>query len=131
MWVSRRRRRLNALLSAYLDGELDAPAQDEATDHIVLDPASRATLDAYAAADRLVGQALAPPAVPDWSAAADRLLSRCRAPESPPTASSLLPTRRRHLPTRRRHLAPAVVASVGILVTAGVTFLGLRRRGIV
>lgn len=123
MWTPWRRQRLNARLSAYLDGELDVPDQDEVTDRIVLDATTRATLDAFAAVDRLVDEALAPPHLPDREAAADRLLSLCHAQASPPRAA--------RLPARRRHLAPAVVASVGILVTAGVTFMGLRRRGLV
>ena len=123
MWYPWRQRRLSAQLSAYLDGELDLASQDEVTDRIVLDPGSRATLAAYAAVDQLVEQSLAPPVLPGRAAAADRLVDRCLAP---PTASA--PARPA---ARRRHLAPAVVASVGILVTAGVTLVGLRRRGIV
>ena len=34
-------------------------------------------------------------------------------------------------PKTRRHLAPAAIAAAGILVTAGITFARLRRRGIV
>jgi len=123
VWFTWRRRRLSAQLSAYLDGELDRPAQDEVTDHIVLDPDSRSTLAAYAAVDRLVERALAPPCQPNPATAADRLTGRCRMPGSQPATAR--PS------MRRRHLAPAVVASVGILLTAGVTLVGLRRRGIV
>jgi len=123
MWTPWRRRRHSAQLSAYLDGELDASSQDEVTDRIVLNPASRAALDEFAAVDQLVELALAPAHLPDREAAADLLLSRCQAAATPPAAAPAA--------ARRRHLAPAVVASVGILVTAGVTFMGLRRRGLV
>jgi anti-sigma factor RsiW len=34
-------------------------------------------------------------------------------------------------PQTRKRLKPALVASVGLLVTAGITFAGLRRRGLV
>ena len=71
--------------------------------------------------DDLVDRVLEPPLpLPDAQAAADRVLARLR-----------------QLRTRRYQgqgsfpWKPALVASVGVLVTAGVAFAGLRRRGLV
>ena len=72
------------------------------------------------AADDLVDRVLEPPLpLPDAQAAADRVLRRLRRP-------------RVSAPGARGSFAwkPALVAS-GILLTAGVAFAGLRRRGLV
>ena len=71
--------------------------------------------------DDLVDRALdPPPPFPDSQAAADRVLARLR-------------QLRDHGDQVRRAFPwkPALVASVGILVTAGVAFAGLRRRRVV
>lgn len=71
--------------------------------------------------DDLVDRALEPPPpFPDAQAAADRVLARLRQLKDPgdPVGGSF--------PWKR-----ALVASAGILVTAGVAFAGLRRRGVV
>jgi len=124
MWSPWRGRRLDAQLSAYLDGELDLPEQDEVAERLVLDGRCRQTLDAYATAARLARAATAPPRRPDGAAAADRLLARlARGGAGRPVAARPA--------ARRRLLIPALLASVGLLVTAGVTWVGLRRRGLV
>jgi hypothetical protein len=66
--------------------------------------------------DDLVDRVLEPPLpLPDAQAAADRVLARLR----------------RYQGQGSFPWKPALVASVGVLVTAGVAFAGLRRRGLV
>ncbi|MFH1567261.1 MAG: hypothetical protein ABIL09_04615 [Gemmatimonadota bacterium] len=125
MWSPWRGRRLDALLSAYLDGELDPPQQDEVTERLVMDGRCRRALDTYAAATRLAQQATAPRHRIDGAAAADRLMARLADGR---TAGAALPPAVRR---RRSRLVPALLATAGLLVTAGVTYVGLRRRGLV
>ena len=71
--------------------------------------------------DDLVDQALEPPRpFPDAQAAADRVLSRLRQLRD-----------RGHRARGAFPWKPALLASAGILVTVGVAFAGLRRRGVV
>ena len=108
------------LLSDYLDGELSARDRDQAEEEIALNAAARARLDAYSRATELVGAATRPPMIPDAVAFADRLMALVADREGRVVESS-------HRP---RLVSPAVLASIGFLVTAGVTLVGLRRRGI-
>lgn len=71
--------------------------------------------------DDLVDRVLQPPRpLPDVQAAADRILDRLEQLRSRGGRA------RGSFPWK-----PALVASVGILVTAGLAFAGLRRRGVV
>ena len=71
--------------------------------------------------DDLVDRVLEPPPpLPDAQAAADRVLARLRQLRD-----------RRHQAGGSFPWKTALLASAGILVTAGVAFAGLRRRGIV
>lgn len=122
-----RRKRLDVMLSRYLDGELDGAEMDEVSELLVFDDGCREALDTYSTVSRLVDLATAPSETPDPEAAADRVLQRlAKTPEARATPSLAGPRL-----GRRRHLTPALLASVGLLVTAGVTLVGLRRRGIV
>ncbi|MFC1526193.1 hypothetical protein ACFL6X_05205 [Candidatus Latescibacterota bacterium] len=122
-----RRKHRDANLSRYLDGELDGSEMDEVTERLVLDDSSAERLDAYSIVSRLVDLATGPPGMPDSEAAADRVLGRLAVA---PAAGAVLSFANPRY-GRRRHLTPALLASLGLLLTAGVTIVGLRRRGIV
>lgn len=107
------------LLSDYLDGELSPWDRKEVEEEIALNAAARDRLGAYSRVAELVDAASSPPRVPDAVAFADRLMAH--------VADREVAVER---PRRRRLVSPAVLASVGLLVTAGVTLVGLRRRGI-
>jgi anti-sigma factor RsiW len=111
-------------LSAYLDGELGEGEAARVGELLALNPQACQQLRAYTRLSALTRAALAPERIPDAAAFADRLARVLAAPEaaSPP----------RRLPASRvRHLAPAVLVSIGILATAGIALVGLRRRGLV
>lgn len=119
-----RDRNRDDMLSAYLDGELDPDGDSEVEERIVMEPDSADRLARLARTALLADAAIAPPTLPDPQAFADRLVGRLG--QTAPAAPS---APRRPLP--RRLGSPAVLASVGLIVTAGVTLVGLRRRGIV
>lgn len=108
------------LLSDYLDGELSAWDREEAEEDIALKPAARDRLDAYSRVTELVDAATSPDRVPDAVDFADRLMAHVA-----DRGAAVEPSQR-----RPRLVSPAVLASIGLLVTAGVTLVGLRRRGI-
>ena len=108
------------LLSDYLDGELSARDRDQAEEEITLNAAARGRLDPYTRATELVGAATRPPVIPDAVAFADRLMALVADRDGRVVES----------PRRPRLVSPAVLASIGLLVTAGVTLVGLRRPGI-
>jgi anti-sigma factor RsiW len=119
-WWRRRRRGNN--LSAYVDGELDWEVSDRVAEELVFDAAAQRELSRMRAVDALVDRVLTPPTpAADGDAVADWVVSQVGT--TPPVASST--------PRMRSRWRPAVVASVGILVTAGVAFAGLKRRGLV
>ena len=113
------RRRWARELSEYADGELPAARAERLAEQLALDPDTRAELARLRAVDRLVNAALMPPpAPPAGSTAADRV----RALPSPAARG-----RRSASPDRTRW-TPLAVASVGLLVTAGLAVAGYRRR---
>ena len=114
--------RSRRLLSDYLDGQLSARDRDQVEEEITLNAAARNRLDAYSRVTELVGAATAPPRMPDAVAFADRLMARVVDRETAVKTVARRPSRSR--------LSPAVLASIGLLITAGVTLVGLRRRGI-
>jgi len=119
----RRHRKVEGMLSSYLDGELGPQELVDVGEHIALRPECRGALDEFAAVSGMVRAATAPRQIPDASAAASRILNRLAMEQQ----GVVQPGRRRP----RRHLTPAVIASVGLLLTAGVALAGLRRRGLV
>ena len=123
MWWPRRRKRQQEL-SAFADGELSQAAADRVAERVVFDDDAHRELTRLRRMDVLVSAALAP-AVP-WpdgdtdcntaaAAAADAVCARLHVTPAAVEGS--------------RNWTPAVVASVGLLVTAGVAFAGAKRRG--
>ena len=112
-----KRRKLQRQLSAYLDGELDPEEVPSMGEHLVFDHQLRETLSDYEQTDALVAHALAPASLPNAQAFADDIVATLPVAQTPMV--------------RPRRIKPAVWASVGILVTAGITFAGLKRRGLV
>lgn len=104
-------------LSAFADAELTGAAADRVAERLVFEAEARQDLDRLRRLDTLVAAALAPTSpAPDAGAVADAVLAQL--PKAPAPA-----------PIRSRNWTPTVVASVGLLVTAGVAFAGLKRRG--
>lgn len=118
-----KRIRFERQLSAYLDGELAAEEADTLGERLVFDADARRQLRACEALDALTRSALVPTHRPDPEVAAEHLLQAIGADEADPAAAAETPP--------RRHLRPALLASIGLLVTAGVALAGLRRRGLV
>jgi len=116
-----KKRRIERQLSRYLDGELDEAAAAGVGEHLAFDAGIRRQLSAYERVDALTQAALTPERVPDAARFADRLVQGLDA----------APEEQQPVPAPRRRLKPAVLASIGILVTAGITLAGLRRRGLV
>jgi anti-sigma factor RsiW len=115
--------RFKRQLSAYLDDELAADEADAVGERLVFDAGARQQLRAYEQLDALTRSALVPTHRPDPEVAAAHLLQAIGTDEADPAASVET--------TPRRHLRPALLASIGLLVTAGVALAGLRRRGLV
>ena len=111
------------LLSAYLDGELEMDDVAEVEERIVMEPASAGRLALLENAAPLADAAMIPPSVPETEAFADRLMA-CLGKRSS-TVEAIQLERPRRLPST------AVLASAGLILTAGVTLVGLRRRGLV
>jgi anti-sigma factor RsiW len=109
-------------LSAYLDGELDDQEAAELGERLVFDVEFKEKKEAYKRLFELVDLATSPASLPDSTAFADHLVKNLGGP-SPKAQAAPLPSRSK--------LKPALLASVGILLTAGLAFAGLRRRGLV
>ncbi len=112
------------LFSAYLDGELEMEDNANVEERIVMEPDSADRLALLEDAAQLADAAMIPPSLPDTNAFADRLVARLGQP-----SAALEDVR--VVRSRRFSSSAAVLASVGLLVTAGVTLVGLRRRGLV
>ena len=111
------------LLSAYLDGELEMDDVAEVEERIVMEPASADRRAVLENAAQLADAAMIPPSGPETEAFADRLMA-CLGKRSS-TVEAIQLERPRRLPST------AVLASAGLILTAGVTLVGLRRRGLV
>ncbi len=122
MWWPRRRRQQQEL-SAFADGELSDETTDRVAERVVFDERTRRELTGVRHMDALLAAALAPHPLADADvradAAADAILDALRAQLQAPPQTTPGP----------RSWTPTVVASVGLLVTAGVAFAGLKRRG--
>ena len=116
-------RKRDELLSAYLDGELNMDGNAEVEERMVMEPESTDRLALLERTALLADAALVPQSLADTDAFADRLMDQLGQTVTP------TPAPRRPLP--RRLGSTAVLASVGLIVTAGVTLVGLRRRGVV
>ena len=116
-------------LSAYLDGELASDDVDRIGESIAFETLSRRELDDYARLSQILDESLSPPAIPPSAAFADELMARLvLQPTGEETGARISNERRRLLPSPKT--AATVLASIGLLVTAGVTIAGLRRRGL-
>ena len=111
------------LLSAYLDGELEMDDVAEVEERIVMEPASADRRAVLENAAQLADAAMIPPSGPETEAFADRLMA-CLGKRSS-TVEAIQLERPRRLPST------AVLASAGLILTAGVTLVSLRRRGLV
>jgi anti-sigma factor RsiW len=112
-WTKNRGRKL----SAYFDGELPPAQQMHMGEKLAFDADLRAELSELEQLQTLVDAALSPVPAAAPTTFIDHL---------PAAVRSATPT-----PQTRRHLTPAAIAAAGIIVTAGITFARLRRRGIV
>ncbi len=116
---------LDEELSAYLDGELGPARQGVLLERLALDGRVRAAFELLRRTDEVVRQAAAPSETPAPDAAAERLLASLeRRPASPAVARQSAGSggRAPHL------LRPVLIASAGLLVTAGLAYVELRRR---
>ena len=95
----------------------------EVEERIVMEPGSADRLSLLENAAQLADDAMIPPSVPETDAVADRLMA-CLG-KSASIIEAIQLERPRRLPST------AVLASVGLILTAGVTLVGLRRRGLV
>ena len=109
-------------LSSYIDGELDSRELSDIGERIVFEPQTRELLDLFRRVKNLVDRAGIPEQVPRrdvpehlWEAVGVE------------DGTGPLPERR----SRWRQRNSAAILSVGLLVTAGVALVGLRRRGVV
>ena len=116
------RRREEQTLSAFLDGELDDGEMAACGDRLILDERFRRQRDLLERVAALARAALAPPRIPDSAAFADRVME---AMGRPGAARAAAPAPARSL------VRPAILASLGIALTVGLTLAGLRRRGLV
>ncbi len=117
---------LDATLSAYVDGELDAATTAALGERLVLEPSLHQRLHAVEAVDRVTRASLAPAAAPDPNAAAQAVLRRLALVGARnPVRVAASPARR---PLYRR---PVFLASLGLVLTAGLTLAELRRRRLV
>ena len=116
-----RKRAADRDLSAFLDDELDDDRAAEIGERLVFDPDYRHRRDQFDQVTALTDAATAPAEIPSSAQFAARIAETVAAGTPPPTPAPA--------PTRR--LSPTLLASVGLLITAGVTFAGLRRRGLV
>ena len=115
-----KRRLADRDLSAFLDGELDDDRVAKVGERLVFDRDYRRRCDDFAAASALSDAVTAPSQIPCSSEFAARLKVSLSADPAEPAVRAA-----------RRRLNPALIASLGVLITAGVTFAGLRRRGLV
>ena len=121
-----RRKKLEASLSEYIDGELDSGDLTEIGEQVVLNSRSRHLLDSLQNVNSLVVQAVAPVGAPELNEVTARLSMRLeREPETPDAAVAP-----RRWGAASTIAAPVGLASVGLLIT-GVAIARLRRRGIV
>ncbi|MEE2658114.1 MAG: hypothetical protein VX733_06375 [Candidatus Latescibacterota bacterium] len=113
-------RRQERELSAYADAELPSQESGRVAERLIFNADARGRLAAFREASRMVGAALHPPAIPDATESSRQVLEHIAAAKTPAA-----------IDRARRRVSPVLVASVGILVTAGIAWAGLRKRGIV
>ena len=112
-----------ARLSAFLDGELDERQTSALAEELVFAPDAISLLRAYRQLDKLTRSALEPVRYPDSNELCEQVLQRALADPLPETVN------RPSAPPGHRHIA--LLATLGLLITAGITLAGLRRRRLV
>ncbi len=117
------KRKTERRLSAYIDGELDESEAAEVRDRLVFDPSFCDRMQRYEQVGSLANAALAPAQPPDSRAFAARLMDALHAD---PGYDAIVSE-----PSSPSMLRPALLASAGILLTAGLAFAGLRRRNLI
>ena len=121
--LSWRKRRADQQLSAYLDGELSPQQTAAVGERLVFDRGCRDRLASFQRLAEVVDAALSPPRLPDPTALTARLANQAaRSPREHPRLAR---------PGRTWVRPAAVLASVGLLVTAGLALAQLRRRGLI
>ena len=109
-------------LSVFLDGELDRPAADRLREQLVFDQRLKYEMRDYTRLDELVEGAFM---VHDQVEVDERVgqIEKALEIDAEPEPVGRQKT--------QRNIKPALVASLGVLVTAGIALAELRRRGLV
>ncbi len=104
----------------FIDGELERPKADQLREQLVFDQRLKKDVRDWTRLDRLVVEALGES---DMAGVNERVgqIEKMLEPEVEIAAGT----------KTRRTIKPALVASVGVLVTAGIALAELRRRGVV
>ncbi len=116
------KKKLEKPLSAYVDGEFDSGELAEIGERVVFEPQARELLDLFRRVKGLVDRSVIPEEVPSREVP-EHVWERVG------VEGGSHPVGERG--TRRRQWKSATILSVGLLVTAGVALVGLRRRGLV
>jgi anti-sigma factor RsiW len=116
------KKKLEKTLSAYVDGELDSGELAEIGERVVFEPHARELLDLFRRVKGLVDRSVISEEVPSREVP-EHVWERVGVEGG----SDPVPERG----ARRRQWNSATILSVGLLVTAGVALVGLRRRGLV
>jgi anti-sigma factor RsiW len=124
-FLSPTQRSLEEALSAYVDGELDPDTTATIGERLVFQPELRDRLHVFERLDRVTRTALAAGPRPDPAAAVEAVMQRVQAVAAAPPRPA---PRRVRPPLYRR---PVFLASLGLVVTAGITLVELRRRRLV
>ena len=129
----RRRDKAAIELSSYIDNELDDEESMEIGERLIFDDRYMRLHDDYVRTSSLASAALSPSEIPKAEDCAKRVLRLIAANADDSLQVSAVDSEPAASPGRGRGrvLLPAVIASVGIFVTAGATFAGLRRRGLI
>jgi len=128
-WRRLRRRPFDQELSEYLDGELAPDVMERIGESIAIEPISRGRLEELSGISEIVDEALSPDVIPDSATFADRLEATLSTATVEEVDQPLAERCSQWAPSPKT--TATVLASIGLIVTAGVTIASLRRRGLV